>query len=315
MSGVAMRKGADAFLFQLMMLLCAIWGSQQVAIKLAAEDISPLLQVALRSGIAAALVGLLLLWQQAWRGWLRSTWAAGVLAGALFALEFFFIARGLQYTSASHMAVFLYTAPIFSALGLHLLLPSERLRALQWLGIGLCFAGVTLAFGGGDWGQFDSRMLLGDALGLCAGMAWGATTVVVRGSRLSEAPPALTLFYQLAVAFVLLLAFAVYSGALSPLRWTPTAIASVLLQGVVVSFFSYLAWFWLLRRYLASNTAVFSFMTPLFGVTFGVLVLDEPLTLNFVAGAVLVLLGISLVSSHAWLRRRLGSWRGVSEQS
>lgn len=54
----AVRKGADFFLFQLMLLLCAIWGSQQVAIKLAADDIAPMLQVALRSGVAAVLVGL-----------------------------------------------------------------------------------------------------------------------------------------------------------------------------------------------------------------------------------------------------------------
>ena len=115
----AVRKGADFFLFQLMLLLCAIWGSQQVAIKLAAGDIAPMLQVALRSGIAAVLVGLLLLWQRGWREWVSSTWLAGLLAGVLFALEFFFIALGLRYTTASHMAVFLYTAPIFSALGLH----------------------------------------------------------------------------------------------------------------------------------------------------------------------------------------------------
>ncbi|HSC85458.1 MAG TPA: DMT family transporter, partial [Pseudomonas sp.] len=289
----AVRKGADAFLLQLMLLLCAIWGLQQVAIKLAAGDIAPLLQVTLRSGIAAVLVGALLLWQRNWQGWLGCTWRGGLLAGALFALEFFFIASGLHYTSASHMAVFLYTAPIFSALGLHLLLPSERLRALQWLGIGLCFGGVVLAFGSSvDWRGTDSRMLLGDALGLLAGMAWGATTVVVRSSRLSEAPAPLTLFYQLAVAFILLLGYAAAIGELGPLRWTPISIASVLWQGVLVSCLSYLAWFWLLRRYLASNLAVLSFMTPLFGVTFGVLILDEPLSLNFVLGAVLVLLGI-----------------------
>lgn len=312
----AARKGADLFLFQLMLLLCAIWGSQQVAIKLAADDMAPLMQVALRSGIAALLVGLLLLWRRGWRGWVASTWAAGALAGALFALEFFFIALGLHYTTASHMAVFLYTAPIFSALGLHLLLPSERLRHLQWLGIALCFGGVVMAFGAGeDWASLDSRMLLGDALGLCAGMAWGATTVVVRASRLSEAPPALTLFYQLTVAFALLLAYALAFVDLGQLRWTPIAIGSVLLQGVVVSFISYLTWFWLLRRYLASNMAVFSFMTPLFGVTFGVLLLDEPLSLNFVVGAALVLSGITLVSSAAWLRRRFCAWRGVVEQS
>lgn len=168
----AVRKGADLFLFQLMLLLCAIWGSQQVAIKLAADDIAPMLQVALRSGIAALLVGLLLAWQGGWCKWVSSTWQAGILAGVLFALEFFFIALGLHYTSASHMAVFLYTAPIFSALGLHLLLPSERLRRLQWLGIALCFAGVVMAFGvGGNWAEIDQTMLLGDALALCAGMA------------------------------------------------------------------------------------------------------------------------------------------------
>ncbi|RIA36159.1 threonine/homoserine efflux transporter RhtA [Ectopseudomonas oleovorans] len=311
----AVRKGADFFLFQLMMLLCAIWGSQQVAIKLAADDIAPMLQVALRSGIAAVLVGLLLLWRRGWREWVSSTWLAGMLAGVLFALEFFFIALGLRYTTASHMAVFLYTAPIFSALGLHFMLPSERLRRLQWLGIGLCFGGVVMAFGvGGNWAEVDASILLGDALGLCAGMAWGATTVVVRGSRLSEAPAGLTLFYQLTVAFVLLLGYALAVVDLGQLRWSPVAIASILLQGVIVSFFTYLAWFWLLRRYLASNMAVFSFMTPLFGVSFGVLVLDEPLTLNFIIGAALVLSGITLVSSEAWLRRRLADARGLSQQ-
>lgn len=308
----AARKGADFFLFQLMLLLCAIWGSQQVAIKLAADDVAPMLQVALRSGIAAFLVGLLLLWQRGWQGWLGPTWLAGLLTGVLFALEFFFIALGLQHTTASHMAVFLYTAPIFSALGLHLLLPSERLRRLQWLGITLCFAGVVVAFGlGGGW---EASMLLGDALGLCAGMAWGATTVVVRGSRLSEAPAGLTLFYQLAVAFVLLLGYALLVVDFGQLRWSVLAVGSILLQGVVVSFASYLAWFWLLRRYLASNMAVFSFMTPLFGVSFGVLVLDESLSLNFIIGAALVLAGILLVSSEAWLRRCLASWRGVPQQ-
>lgn len=311
----AVRKGADLFLFQLMLLLCAIWGSQQVAIKLAAPDVAPMLQVALRSGIAAVLVGLLLLWQRGWQGWIGCTWRAGLLAGVLFALEFFFIALGLRHTSASHMAVFLYTAPIFSALGLHLLLPSERLRRLQWLGIALCFGGVVMAFGvGGNWADIDGGILLGDALGLCAGMAWGATTVVVRGSRLSEAPAGLTLFYQLAVAFVLLLGYALAVVDLGQVRWSPLAIGSIVLQGVVVSFFTYLAWFWLLRRYLASNMAVFSFMTPLFGVTFGVLVLDEPLTLNFIIGAALVLSGITLVSSETWLRRRLADWRGLPQQ-
>ena len=153
-------------------------------------------------------------------------------------------------------------------------------------------------------------MLLGDACGILAGMAWGATTVVVRGSRLSEAPVTLTLFYQLMVGFVGLLVIAAASGQISHVSLSTVAVASVLFQGLVVSFFSYLVWFWMLKRYLASNLAVFSFMTPLFGVTFGVLVLDEPLSFNFVVGAILVLFGITFVSAEQWLRRRLRTLLG-----
>ena len=129
--------------------------------------------------------------------------------------------------------------------------------------------------------------------------------MVVRGSRLSEAPVTLTLFYQLIIGFVGLLVIAALSGQISHVSLTTVAVASVLFQGVVVSFFSYLVWFWMLQRYLASNLAVFSFMTPLFGVTFGVLVLDEPLSVNFVVGAIFVLFGITFVSAEQWVRRHL----------
>jgi drug/metabolite transporter (DMT)-like permease len=174
---------------------------------------------------------------------------------------------------------------------------------LQWLGILLAFVGIAIAFAGGvSWDNLDRRMLLGDAFGVIAGACWGATTVVVRASRLSEAPVTLTLFYQLIVGFVGLLLIALFSGQISHVS---LAVASVLFQGLVVSFFSYLTWFWLLRRYLAANLAVFSFMTPLFGVTFGVVLLGEELSVNFVIGAVLVLLGITFVSAEQWVRRRL----------
>ncbi|MDD1013050.1 DMT family transporter [Pseudomonas rubra] len=306
----AIRRNTDAFALQVMLVLCLIWGIQQVMIKWAAPDIAPVMQQAMRSGMAALLVGLLMCFRGGWDQ-VASTWRGGLLAGALFGLEFLFIAEGLKLTSAAHMSVFLYTAPVFTALGLHFMLPSERLRPLQWLGILLAFGGIAFAFAGGvSLEQLDGRMLLGDAFGVLAGLAWGATTVVVRASRLSEAPATLTLFYQLAVGFIGLLLIAVASGQVSHVQFTPLSIGSLLFQGLIVSFFSYLTWFWLLRRYLASNLAVFSFITPLFGVTFGVLLLGEPLSLNFVLGAVLVLFGVTLVSAEQWVRRRLRSLLG-----
>ena len=299
------RRAPDAFALQVMLGLCLIWGVQQVVIKIAAPDIAPVMQAAARSGIAALLVAGLICWKGGWDQ-VPATWRAGLLAGSLFGLEFFFIAQGLALTSAAHMSVFLYTAPIFTALGVNWLLPSERLRPLQWLGIFLAFVGIAFSFAGGvSFADMDRNMLLGDACGILAGMDWGATTVVVRGSRLAEAPVTLTLFYQLMVGFIGLLLIAALSGQISHVNLTAVAVASVLFQGLVVSFFSYLVWFWLLKRYMASNLAVFSFMTPMFGVTFGVLVLKEPLSANFIAGAVLVLLGITFVSAEQWIRRKV----------
>jgi drug/metabolite transporter (DMT)-like permease len=73
-------------------------------------------------------------------------------------------------------------------------------------------------------------------------------------------------------------------------------VAGIAYQAVIVAFASYLAWFWLLTRYLAARLAVFSFLSPLFGVLAGVLVLDESLSARFVVAALLVGAGIVLVN-------------------
>lgn len=304
-----MRKPIDGSAAAIMMALCLVWGMQQVAIKAVVDDFSPLLQVATRSGVSAVLVWLfdrLVLREQ----WLRGVaLRSGLVVGILFAAEFLFVAEGLRWTSASHMAVFLYTAPMFAAVGLHLRLPEERLSRQQWAGIGLAFIGIVVMFlvpdlAHGNPGTGDN-WVLGDLMGLCAGAAWGLTTVAVRVSRLSEAPPTQTLFLQLVVAFVILLAIAIASGQ-THFRGTTMTWASLGFQALMVSFASYLIWFWLLRRYLAAQLGVLSFMTPLFGVILGVALLGDHLTPAFLIGAVLVLAGLLMVNGRAWqLLRRL----------
>jgi drug/metabolite transporter (DMT)-like permease len=230
-----------------------------------------------------------------------------LLVGGLFGLEFLLVAEGLRHTSASHMAVFLYTAPMFAALGLQVRLPAERLGPLQWLGIALAFGGIAFAFLGRSQAasSVPGNVLWGDFLGLLAGMSWAATTVVVRCSKLAKAPATQTLLYQLISAFVLLLAGAVASGQ-ATFNPTPTVWASLAFHTLVVSFASFLAWFWLLRNYLASPLGVFSFLTPLFGIVFGAWLLNEPMEPSFLVGAIPVLLGIVLVSGGGWIAQRLG---------
>lgn len=301
------RKAIDGQAFGLMAVLCMIWGFQQIAIKAAAVDISPIMQIGLRSGMAAVLVWLLMLWRREPLALHDGTWRPGLLIGLMFALEFLLLGEGLRYTTASHMAVFLYTAPFFAAIGLHWKLPEEKLALAQWLGIGLAFIGVVIAFFGPDAKiatKEAPNVLLGDFLGLLAGAAWGATTVVIRCTRLSNNSVTKTLLYQLVAAFVVLMIATVVLGQ-TAIDFTPLAWSSVLFQAIVVSFATFLAWFWLLRNYLASRLGVFSFMTPLFGIVFGVWLLDEPLDASFLTGAGFVTAGIVLVSGHDWLRQTL----------
>lgn len=307
------RRTVDARAIGLMALLCLTWSMQQITLKYTAADFSPVLQVALRSGAAAVLVGLFMVWRDHRAGAVAEAslassagaWRPGMVVGALFALEYLLIGEGLRFTSAAHIAVFLYTAPIFASLGLHWKLPSERLAPLQWVGIALAFGGIALAFllrESGPVGEL-SDVLLGDLLGLAGGAAWGATTVVVRTTRLSAMPATHTLLYQLVAAFVLLLPAALLMGQTTFHADVPAVWASLAFQSVVVSFASFLVWFWLLRRYLASRLGVFSFMTPLFGVVLGAWLLAEPIETSFLLGALLVLAGIALVSGHGWFRR------------
>ncbi len=283
--------------FALMILLCAIWGFQQVTIKIAMEGVSPVLQSGLRS-----LTGLVLLtlWAR-WRGLplLKDdgTLRMGLLAGFLFALEFVFIYAGLAHTTASRMIVFLYTAPCMTVLGLHWCVPGERLHWRHFAGIALAFAGMAAAFLGE--GGASASTFLGDLLGLLAAVGWAATTVLIRASGLARISATKVLWYQLAVSAVVMLPLSPLLGEAGVSGLSAPVLLALAYQGVVVAFASYLAWFWLLQTYLVGRLMVFSFLTPLFGVAFGVLFLGDPLTPSFLFAAGCVAAGILLVNLPA----------------
>ena len=143
------RRPLDASAFGIMLLLGAVWGFQQVAIKVTAPEVSLLMQGAIRSIIATLLVVLWARWQGIALFARDGTLGSGAFAGMLFAIEFVFIYFGLGHTAASRMSVFVYLAPVFAALWLHLFVPGEQLASGQWLGVLLAFAGVALAFSDG----------------------------------------------------------------------------------------------------------------------------------------------------------------------
>ena len=298
------RQALDAQASLIMFALCMLWGMQQVVLKLAAEDISALMQIALRSVFSALMVYPLIqlslrrqLWSAKYRG-------AGLLVGCLFAIEFYLVGEALRYTSAAHTIVLLYTAPIFVALGLNWKLPSERLSTLQWGGILLAFLGIVVSFLLRPESTSDaSSSLFGDALALLAGIFWAATTITVRLTVLAEAPATQTLFYQLFIAGLVLLPVTWLTGQ-SDIQWTALSMGSLLFHTILISFASYLIWFWMLKKYLASRLGVFSFLTPVFGMLFGIWLLNEKVEINFLIGTAMVMSGVVLVSLQGWFKKR-----------
>jgi drug/metabolite transporter (DMT)-like permease len=292
----------DALAVLLLVFCCFLWGLNQVAAKAAMPEVPPLWQAASRS-----LGGALLVWL-----WARvrgiavfsrdATLHGGLLAGALFAAEFLCIFVGLQFTTASRMVVFIYISPFIVALGMPFIARSERLSGVQMAGLLLAFAGVAWAFAEGfTQPAAGPHQLLGDALGVAAGVLWGATTLAIRGSKLSGASAEKTLLYQLAVSGVMLGVAALIVGTPLPTRLSALAWSSMAFQIIVVTAASYLMWFWLIRTYPATRLAVFTLLTPVFGLLLGAALLGESITTRLVVALAAVAAGIVLVN------RRLAS--------
>lgn len=289
----------DTLAITLLVVCCAFWGFQQILIKSTVAEVPPLWQAALRFWGAAAL---LWLWCAA-RGvplFARDgTLRAGLLAGLLFAGEFAFIYLGLMHTTASRLTVFLYTSPFVVALLLPRVVPGEKLRRIQWVGLVIAFAAVALAFSEGFTHSASvSGQWRGDAMALAGGTLWGLTTLTIRSTKLATASAEKTLFYQVAVTALAAPLVSLLLGETWSLDYSAQAWSSLSLQTVVGAFASYLTWMWLLRHYPATQMSTFTFLTPVFALVFGVLLLGEPLTLRLVLALIGVAVGIVLVSKR-----------------
>lgn len=293
---VERKAHLDTLAVTLLLLCCLFWGFQQILIKTTVAEVPPLWQASLRFAGATALLWLWCVLRGVKLFARDGTLRAGLLAGALFAGEFACIYLGLRDTTASRLTVFLYSSPFVVALLLPRFVPSEKLRRVQWVGLVIAFAAVALAFSEGFTGAATPRQLRGDALALAAGVLWGLTTLVIRGSAMATASAEKTLFYQVAVTTLIAPLLSLALGETWSLDYSSQAWGSIALQTAVGAFASYLAWMWLLRHYPATRMASFTFLTPVFALVFGVALLGEPLTAQLVLALAGVALGIVLVN-------------------
>jgi len=285
----------------ILLVLCAIWGANFVAIKLGNQGFPPLFSAAVRSTGAACLVAL---WSMAsGRGLAvdRRRLLDGIIVGSVFSLEFVFLYVGMEYTTASRSVLLMYTSPFWVALGAHFLLPDDRLTWLKVGGLVLSFAGVAAVFRA-PAGVLGSSHLLGDVFEVLAGLFWALTTLYIK--RTMPKRPMTTsqvLFYQLVWSAPILWAATLIFE--SDRALVPTVAASLALayQTVMVATISYLVWFWLMRTQQVSQLHSFTFFAPIFGVVFGGVFLGDHLSALLWVGLALVAAGTYLVNApRAW---------------
>jgi drug/metabolite transporter (DMT)-like permease len=285
----------DALAVAAVLMLCLSWGFNQVSVKLALHDIPPFMQAAVRS-VGAALIVVVVAKARGLKLFARDgTLAAGVIAGLLFGTEFILIYQGLVYTTATRAVLFIYLAPFFVVLGTRIFLPADRFHLPQWAGLALSFAGMIVAFGV-PTPALDPRQVLGDVMMVVAALLWAATTLLIKASRLARISSEKVMLYQLVVSAPMMALAAWLAGEHMTRAPSALAIGALAYQTVWVVSVTFVIWFALVVRYSANRLSAFTFLTPLFGVAAGHLVLHEPLTPAFAAAVALVAGGLILVN-------------------
>lgn len=288
----------DAFGGTALVLISLLLGLNQVMIKVTNAGLQPVFSAGMRSVLAAVLVLAWALWRGKKLSISDGSLVPGILTGILFAIEFIFLFLALDYTTVGRVSIFFYSMPVWMTLGAHFLVPGERINGRKALGLAAAMAGVVWAMadrgaGGGS--------VLGDALCTVGAMCWAAIGLTARVTKMNRAVPEMQLLYQLVVSAFILIPLAFFFGPLiRQLEPWHLGVFAVMVVGVVAIGFN--VWFWILSIYPASDMASWAFLSPVFGVIFGWLLLDEQLSPTIIGALVLVSAGIVLINRRP--RRR-----------
>ena len=271
-----------------------LMGINQVFVKLVNAGLAPVFQAGLRSVCALVFVLAYALYTRRKLSVSDGSFVPGLCCGALFAAEFMLTFSAFDYTSVARATMLFYTMPFWLACAAHFMIPGERLTPLRVFGLAMAVAGVAWALLRNDHPATEYA-LLGDLMCLVAAFCWAGIALLVRTTALSRSSPEMQLVYQLAVSGAIMLPLAPLFGDLVR-DFTPLIGGLFAFQVLVVVSFGFLMWFRVLAIYPASDMASFGFLTPLFGVMFGWLILGETITLEFVGALALVCAGIVLVN-------------------
>lgn len=268
-------------------LLYAIWGFNWVVMKTANAYFPPVLFVAFRFLIGAAVMLSVCAWRRIpvperkyWK-WITAT---GILQ---IAVNNVCMQIGMYSLTAGVVSVLNYTMPVWMAILAQLFL-KERLTLRKIAGIAICIAGLFVLMDIHDLGNMTAVSIV-----LAGAAAWAASGIILK-RHLQDSPPLQYSAWQMVVGSLLLFIVALIVPQPS-IHWTTTAAACLLYNGILAAAVGFFLWNYILAHMEAGKAGVAILVVPVVGVVSGILVLGEAFTWHTALGILLVLGGFLLI--------------------
>ena len=281
-------------------LICTIWGSTWLVIKIGLETLTPLMAAGCRFLVASSILFALITIRRVkipFDHRERSFYL--VVALTSFSIPFALVYWGEQYVPSGLTSIIFAIYPFTVAFFSFLFIPTEKPTAAKILGIALGFAGIVAIFSN-DVHTSDPKALWGMGAVLCSAILQGYSVIVVKKHGHSIHPFAITFVPMLAGAILLLASSALFED-LSRIQFTTNALLSILYLGVFGSVATFVSYFWLLKKVEAVLLSLTSFITPIIAVVLGVLFLGEELSSRTFLGAAFVLGGIAVANYQVYV--------------
>ena len=301
----AARKPMTAAEWGLLVALSILWGGSFFFASVALRELPPLTLVALRVGIAAAILNLVLAARGQRMPRSRAVWTAFLGMGALNnAVPFCLIAWGQTHIASGLAAILNATTPLWTVVLAHLLTRDERMTASKAAGVLIGFAGVAVMLGPALLTELGADALAQLAV-LAAAVSYALAGIYGRRFRAMGVPPFATAAGQVTASTLLLapLALVVDRPWALPAPGSST-IAAVLGFAALSTALAYILYFRLLATVGATNLLLVTFLIPVSAILLGVLLLDERLEPRQIVGMALIGAGLAAIDGRLIRRRR-----------
>ena len=292
------KEKIDTFGAVALVGLSALLGLNHVVIKIVNTGLNPIFFVFLRSLLAFFFLIIFLKLTNKKIEFTKDTMGISFLAGVVFALEFLFLFLALDFTSVTRNSILYYSMPIWVTVFGHFFLPNEKLNFFKSVGLISAFAGVSLAISNNkDTISIYNWQLVGDLFAIASAILWAVIIYLAKGTNFKNVPPEMQLVWMVMVSAPILLVASLFFGDLVR-DFQIIHLWGLLFQSIVVVAGGFLFWLWLISIYPASGVASFSFLSPIFTILFGWLLLNESVNLIFIIAAILVIFGLICINKR-----------------